>query len=632
MWMMAAALVALSLLVYATAFTNGFALDDTGIILENPTIRSLANIGRIFRTSYWATGQAGMPLTDPGLYRPLTVLTYIIDYRLWGLHAAPYHVENVLLHTVVTVLVFRVAITVLESRIAAFASAAIFAVHPIHTDAVASIVGRAELLAALFVLLAFLLARRARDSQTVAHAIGAAALYFVALLCKESAATLPAILLLDDWLHRDEIRSRTGWLRAAAIRYGALVVAVGVYLALRTGAVAGHGVWFGWGGVSAGARVLTAVRVLLEYIGLFLFPRHLLPDYWRSDVPIAHSIAEPMVLLALTIWIALGALIATKLRRDRRFVLSTLWYFITILPASNIFFASGVGKAERILYLPSVGLCMLVGWAALRLSERAPLKRLAPVFAIVLVALGARTFVRNRDWASSGTLAFASLSISPNSPLMNEFAARELILRGDLPGAIDRFQQALHEAPHVALTHTHLASAFMAHGDLDSAIAEYHRAIELEPNNAEMHSNLGLAYMNGGRMQDAVRELQLGARLAQGSPQPHVNLGVLYMRLGNFGAAVTELQQAVQLAPQMYEAHLNLGIAFLRQQNAAGAESEFRVATQLNPDSPEAHNNFGFVLLQRGSKPQAIEEFRAALRLRPNYANAQANLQKALQP
>jgi Flp pilus assembly protein TadD len=631
-WIFCAALAALSLVVYANALANGFALDDIGAIVENVTIRSWSGLGRIFQSNYWATGQAGAPLTDPGLYRPLTVLTYLVDYQLWGLHAAPYHAENVLLHCAVTLLVFLVGRRVLRADLPALAAAALFAVHPIHTDAVTSVVGRAELLAALFFLLAFIVARRARATGITALSVGMTALlYFLGLLSKESAITLPVVLLLDDWLNRDEFGTRNRG-REAVLRYGALAIVLAAYLALRAQAVAGHGSWLGFDGVSAGARMLTASRVLLEYIGLFLFTRVLLADYWTSDVPIAHSVAEPVVLLSVAAWIVLGVLIATKLRRDRGFILSSAWYFITILPASNLIFAAGIGKAERIVYLPSVGLCILAGWVLLVAARRMEIKRLVPAFAVVVVLFGARTIRRNADWKDNATLAAATLEHSPNSPIMNDIAAKAYADRGEYARAVELYRRSIQQAPNVALAHSHLAALYMQRGTLDSAIAEYRSGLKLDPNNPEMRSNLGLAYLRAGFPEEAIAELRNAARLAASSPQPHVNLGVVYSERGALDDAIAEFSRAILLDPNLAEAHIDLGVAYLKKGNVEGAISELVAGTRLEPNSPQAHNNLGFAFLQRGDKPQAAEHFRMALQLRPDYANARANLQKALQP
>src|SRR4029079_1331382 len=183
-WLPAAIVVALAVLAYANALHNGFVLDDETIIVKNPLVRSVGNLARIFTTDYW-TGAGPSDAADPGLYRPLTVFTYALNYRASGLSAAAFHATNVALHAATALVLFLFAGELLGSAAAAFAAVSIFAVHPIHVEAVAGIVGRAEILVALFALAALWVGRK----PSVAAAAGAGLLYLLALFSKESAVT-----------------------------------------------------------------------------------------------------------------------------------------------------------------------------------------------------------------------------------------------------------------------------------------------------------------------------------------------------------------------------------------------------------------------------------------------------------
>jgi tetratricopeptide (TPR) repeat protein len=639
------AVAAIALFSYANTFGSGFVLDDVRAIVENPLIRDLGNTAQLFRTNYWGAGDPGVGGLDPGLYRPLTVLTYAVSYRLWGLEPMAYHVVNVVFHAAASALVFVVALDLVGTIMAAFAGAVVFAVHPIHTDAVASIVGRAELLATSFFLLAFWLARRARQAASrtttepggwtrnpVASALLVPALYFLALLAKESAVTLPALLALDDWFHREEFRrGRTNVTRAALLRYAPLGVVLLAYLALRSQAVGQHAVWLGFTGVAVGERILTASRVLLEYVLLFVYPRRLLADYWISEVPIAHSLLEPLVLLSVATWVAIAALVATKLRKDWLLQFSIAWFFVTILPVSNLFFAIGVAKAERILYLPSVGLCLVICWAWLRVSRaRIPSWIPATALAAVVVALALRTLRRNLDWTDNLTLALATLETSPRSPLMNAIAGKEYAARGDLERATRHAELVVRESPSVAQGHLQLAKFYLDRGIPGPSIAEYGQVLRLDPNNLEAHNNLGVIYLRTERMDSAVAHFQASKRINPNSAEPRINLGIVYSALGRFAEAESELVAALRMRPSSQEAHINLGTVYLKQKRLDDAASQFKSAVDINPRNPEAHNNVGYVYLQKGLVNQAIDEFKLALSLRPGYANARANLDRAL--
>ena len=604
---LAATLVALlAILPFVNALSNGFVLDDVPIIVKSQLIRDLGNAGRMFSTDYWTGSGMVQATADPGLYRPLTVLTYAVNYAVSGLSAPAFHATNIVLHAAVAVVLFFVALEIFASMAPAFVAASIFAVHPIHTEAVTGIVGRAEILATLFVLLAFWVGRAPSENDDAhrpswranerARAAATGALYMLGLFSKESAATLPAVFLVDDWLRRKTLhREGTSLARLVAPRYIALAIALAVYVGFRSHAVAHSAfVWKGFMGVSPGARMLTASRVLLEYLGLFLFPRTLLADYWVGDVPIAHTPAEPMVLLSLVVWAALIALTLTRLRSEATLKLGLAWFFITILPASNLFFAAGVGKAERILYLPSVGLCLVVGWAASKLEERAraPRAPLAAALAVVLVALAARTIMRNRDWRDNPTLAQASLLVSPQSPIMNDLAAERLVQQGDIPRAVAMLRESVRQAPDKALFHVHLGVAFYAAQQIDSAVAEYNAALKLEPKNADALTNLGVVALDQHRLDEAER----------------------------FFLA------ALQSAPDHVDAHLDLGSTYIEAGKIEESIVQFRAAIQADPTNADAHNNLGVAYFRSGQLEQAAAEFTQALALRPGFENARRNL------
>ena len=337
------------------------------------------------------------------------------------------------------------------------------------------------------------------------------------------------MLALDDWLRRDTTPNARQSLSALAVRYGALAAAAAVYFAFRQHAVSGapH-LWPGFAGVSPVQRILTASRVLMEYVALFVFPRTLQADYWKTDVPIATSLGDPLVVLSLVLWIAVTVLAVRSRRRDAALALSIAWFFITMAPVSNVFFPIGVAKAERILYLPSVGLCLLMGWAFRRVGAgiRSPW---APrlVLTAIVIGLGVRTVVRNKDWRDNFTLATATLRTSPLSPLMSDLAAAELVKAGDSNRALALLQEAVRQAPDMPLIRTHLGLVYYGLGRFDEAIAAYREAIRRHPTEAETHNNLGVAYAHVGQLDLAAQSYREALRLKPDFAAPQQNLARL---------------------------------------------------------------------------------------------------------
>ena len=636
-----ALLALVAALPYWNTLSNGLVLDDTDIIGKNPLIQSLANAGKIFTSNYWGMG-GDSPGIDPGLYRPFTVLTYAVDYAFWKLDAPGYHHANQLLHTAATLLLFPVALDVLGSATAAFAAAAIFGVHPIHTEAVTGIVGRAEVLAALFFFLAFWAGRCRADPNGSARgptALGAAAaalFYLLGMFSKETAVSLPAVFLVHDWTRREAL----GWtpgkfgrarvLRPLVWRYAALAAALGIYFIFRTHAVTGRNMWAGFVGVTPVERFFTASRVLMEYLGLFLFPATLRADYWTAEVPIAHTPFEPLVLASLALWVALGFAAVWAARRDRPLFFSLAWLFVTILPVSNLLFPIGVGKAERILYLSSAGFCLCAGWLYGVWEAKAKNKFLALLpLAAVAAALGARTYVRNRDWKDDLTLALATLKDSPGSPLINARAAVLYRKEGEEDKAIPYLQQAIRSRPDYAPYYYELGLSYSRKGMPEQAIEQYRRALEIKPDYAEAHNNLGVTYLNLNRLDDAVREFTRAVEIDPKNAQAQNNLGSAYYRQGAIDRALEQFKKAASLKTDYAEAHSNLGAVYIDKNRIDDAVAEFSAALQIDANNAEAHNNLGTAYIRKGRRKEAIEEYRRALALKPGYADARSNLAAA---
>ena len=587
----------LTALAYANTLGNGFVLDDIGVIVENPLVRNGASVGAIFTSSYWPGGSAGLS-PDPTLYRPLTILSYALNAGP-TLNTTAFHVINIALHLIATALVFLLAWRLFASDAAALAAASVSAVHPVHTESVSGIVGRADVMATLFFLAAFLLLRRRAAFATAGllPALGwsvlGAFLWLCGLLSKEIAATLPVVLAVDDWLARGEFPDRVRTVRLLLVRYVPLGVAAIMYMVLREHAVAGDShVWPGFADVSTLARIMTASRVTMEYVRLFLYPVPLLADYWISEVAVASSLLNPAVLASIALWIV-TAVALVRAHGDTRIVLPIAWFFITLAPVSNIFFPIGVAKAERLLYLPSVGLCVLLGWAAAVVARRAATHlpgRIA--FGVAVLALMLLTVRRNKDWKDNLTLAQATLAISPESPLMNDVAAGELMKQGHPQRALSLLQEATRQAPNLSFPHAHLGAVYAALGMRVESEAEYLTALRLNPQDASTHNNLGVLYLDTGRED----------------------------------LALEQLRSAIAIQPDFADARSNLGALHLGQGKLSDAAAELAESVRLNPGSADARNNYGLVLFRLGRRDEAAEQYREALRLDPNHQKARANL------
>jgi hypothetical protein len=421
-WPVPFALGVLALLAYANAMLNGFVLDDRGIILDHPLVRDPASAWRAFITPYW-------PAAIGGGHCPLGILSFALDRTIAGPSAMWYHAVNVAWHGAATLLFWQWGRGFLAPA-GALAAAALFAVHPVHVEAVANVVGRLELMAAAFVFAAL-----------VAHQRGsrfAPLFYALALLSKEHAIVFLPLALLAPRSPRPvptEDSSLTSAFRTQARLWLAYALVTLAWLALMLFVVRGHPPVTSavFRDLSTVDRMLTVLSLVPEYLRLLLFPLHLSADYEPGVVQPVHGLSLAVipgaVVLAAYAWITIRAW-----RADRVAAFALLCIPVALAPVSNVFFASGVALAERTLYLPSAGVCFLGGWAVQRLGER----RIAATAALAVTLLGVagiRTWLRTPVWRDARVFAITLLEDHPESYRGHWVAGRVLLAAGDLAAA-----------------------------------------------------------------------------------------------------------------------------------------------------------------------------------------------------
>ena len=431
---------------FANSVRNGFAYDDNTIILEHPVVIE----GRVIdalTSSYWPKVVDGA-----GLYRPLTLSSFALEWGLWNGHPAGFHLVNVAVHAAVSLLVFFLILEV-STTLPALVGAVLFAAHPVHSEAVANVVGRAELYSALFILGACLLFWRGRGlspSWRVARLLGIGALYVMGLGSKEMAVTLPALLLLLALVRNDgvRVRDRVGTDLPVFLLTGALLVAFLGARFLILGSVAGDVPAPSLVGLSAGERILTSLAIWPHYFRLLVFPLDLVADY-APAVLFPALTWGPDVVFGLLMILGAAAAVVFLWPRERLMASGIAWFGVAILPVSNLLVPTGVLLAERTLYLPSVGLAFaaagVVSWTARERS--ASLRMLLVAFGVVCGAFMLRTVLRNPSWMSTFAMLTTIGEEHPESFRAIRARAQSLDNIGEFEEADRYYQTALELVP-----------------------------------------------------------------------------------------------------------------------------------------------------------------------------------------
>ncbi|MFH1038012.1 MAG: tetratricopeptide repeat protein [PVC group bacterium] len=588
-----AVLVVSGFVVYAGSLGNCFVWDDENLVVENHSIRSPAAVPGFFAAGLFR-GIRG------NFYRPLQALSYAADYQCWGVNPFGYHLSNLLLHIVNSVLVLRILTMIGGRRPIAFLAALVFLIHPVQTEAVAYVSGRADLLAAFFVLLSlfFFLAEKENAGSTPSAGVIrrgflflSAVCFLLALLSKESSLVLPLLVLLGAAAISRKKGGGPGASPAPAFgRYvAALFLIALLYLAARAAVFRSGTVPLTSNPYPFYERFLTGWKVLLLYLKVLLIPVGLRMERVVSP---AGSFFSPSV-LGPAIFLSGAALAVLRARRRFPLILFGIaWFGIGLLPYLN-WFPLNAEMAEHWLYLPSAGFFLLVALAMetclFRPGGQAGSRPSAVVVILsALVFFSALTIRRNLDWKDNPTIYRATARRSPGSPRARYNLGNTYLAEGRLDEAEREYREALRLKPRDAACRRNLGNTLLRLHRVPEAVREYETAVSLDPGRPVSLSLLGAAYGLAGRSQDALRVLQRALEIDPLSPSTHNNLGSIYTRLGRFDEAEKAYGKALELQPEMVEAVFNLGVVYYRQGRLPESAARMNEALRLSPGYPPA--------------------------------------------
>lgn len=552
-------LFALTLFVYANALKNGFVWDDEFLIRDNVYIRSFSHFFDIFK-SYLACSSGNIN----NFYRPLQDLSLMVDYYLWGGWNNPfgYHLTNVILHALAAIGVFFLTKRIMKDIVAAFIAASIFAVHPINTEAVTYVAGRADPLFLVFFTLSFIFFLKGADDlkgkAVPAMAAGAlaAGCYALTILSKEIGIILPVYLIVYILCFRRSSAERARLL-IRCIPFA--LIAVAYIIARKTvldfSFVAPS---FLMAKFNIIIRLLTTFKAICVYLGLLVMPAGL---HMERVIGIAGGLFEPLAVGAMFVVGALAAAVIWSRRYSEKIFFAGLWFFIGLIPVSNIVPINSF-IAEHWLYLPAIGFYMMAGLAGSALfykDKGAPFSIIWKAFTgflLILLVLfyGFLTIERNKDWKDE----------------------------------ISFFKNTLKYAPTNTRLHLNFGNTYYEQGDIDNALKEYQIAIELNPNYAEAYSNIGSIYLRRGNYAEAKVEIEKALKLKPDFPQALSMAGLLAEMEGNYPKAEEHYLAAIKIMPDFINCHMRLAEIYAATNRIDKAANHWRQVLAINPKNQEA--------------------------------------------
>jgi protein O-mannosyl-transferase len=547
-WGAIAALVALAVLSAWPGVFNGFTYDDRYIVYENRSLHDLGNWWRFFGMSYWPRSLSGEG------YRPLTILLLAIEWAVGHGKPLVFHLVNIGLYALVSLGVFCLAETCLPFA-AAWIAAALFAVHPVHVEAVANVVGQAELLVALFMTGAVWLyvTKRRSNSLGVVSSAAIVLLYAAACLSKEHGAMLPAVLLAAEFTIIQDpapIRERLVALRPLALGLCLVATAfLGAHLRATTQGVTGFQPYapFTILGVGTSGRILTMLGAVPEWLRLLIWPLRLSPEYGPPANPVVPDFQLYQV--PGMIIVAAGFTLAVVSRRAIPALSFGIWFIaITLLPVSNFLFSAAGFISERTLFAPSIGLVISLGAMVPMIYQRLTQRRaeiaIASVLVLVLVLASAHSMNRTRVWKDNQTL-FERAVIDMPYVYRSHFMLGSLrVDQGRVVDAEREFAVAMSlydKDPVVAFT---LGEVYRTAGLYAPAVSMYQAALKIDSTQSEMRAPLALSLAELGRWPEADREARRTLAGDTRNPMPMLDI----IRLAH---AATKFPVVLQSHPHM---------------------------------------------------------------------------------
>ena len=546
-------IIVFGLFIYFNSFSNQFVWDDFSFVVKNEAIRSFNNVGSFFTDAYTL---AKRPLQED-LYRPLLTLSFAIDYYLWKLEPRYYHLENVLFHIVNAILIYFLMKIVLKNMISSFLVSVLFLVHPAQTEVVDWITHRSDILALFFYLLCFLIhlrIRAAHDKKPYLY-LSMLLLFAISLLFKEVVIILPLILILYDTLLLSYKLNYKKYLTYYT-PFFFITLCYGLIRILVLGRFSGHSLWCKF----PGEAFLTMCVIFARYFKILIFPKNLCADY---VITLNHSVFEPIVIISIAALVCVFASALFLKNRVRLFSFGVFWFFISLMPGSNIFSAE-TGLAERYLYLPSIGFFIAI--FGIILSQRKIfIKSAYFLMSCLIIICCFLTINRNKDWKDEFTFYKINSERSPSSDRM----------------------------------HYNLGIAYRARGMLDEAANEFKYSIRLNPNNDKAYNNLGNIYFFQDRLDLALECYKNATAISPELYEAYNNCGNIYFQKRNYEMAIKNYKKALALEKGSFEIHYNLSLAYLEVNRKKEAVAELKAVLELNPSDPRAAE-----LLQRLNKEE----------------------------
>jgi len=574
------------------------------------------------------------PSTVKGYYQPLTMISLMLDCSLGGLpdDLRQFHRTSLALHTANTALIIILLYFLFGQPLPAAAAGLLFGVHPLTVEPISWVSERKTLLATFFALWCLVLYANYVHKNNRKFYWGCLAAYILALMSKPTTVALPIVMLLMDyWPLRRKSRTKN--------QESKLRICISLILEKMP--------FFVIGGVSAiityisqsrtatatlpsqyktGTVPLILCHNIIFYLYKIIWPANLSSHY---AFPTEWGFANPMMAAGIIGTGILIVLLLISLRWTRAALIGWLIFFVAIFPTMGVIGYTNVIASDKFVYLPSVGLLMILAAFLSRLCDTRLTKRCVITMSVVLILSCAEAAATRRylvHWRDSVSLFRNMLRITPDDSLVLNMLGFSLQSEGKIDEATDCYRQALRAEPNEAGIYYNMGNVLWSKGKLDEAVNYYNRALQINSHYAEPHNNLGNILLEQGKSAEALKHYLEAEKIEPDYPDIQYNLGNVFLTQGKFDEAVGHYRRALQLKPWDAEAHYKLGEALQSEGKYDEAIEQFYQSLRYRPDYTEAHKSIAGLLYEMGKFELAVSHYYEVLQTEPNNTDVHNNL------
>lgn len=566
----AAAIAVITFSVYTSAFDNDFTnWDDSKYVTENNSIQNIgiSNIRTFFSTNLL------------GNYQPLTAFSLAIDYKIGKLNPKTYHIHNVLLHLLNTLLLFYFLYILFRKNknrmLFALIAALLFGVHSLHVESVTWVSERKDVLYSFYFLLSIILYVKYCDKRNLLYYSLSILLFLLSLLSKGQATALVVVLMAIDYMKERSVFKKNILLEKIPFLLLAIIFGIIAIKAqdinITQSAAASFPLW---------KKFMFACYGFWQYIAKLIFPFKLSAFYPYPEKLSFIYIVSPFITIPLLSLIYF-------FRRNKTVVFGSVFFIANIALVIQLLPVGSAIMADRYSYLSSVGFFVIASYLILYLSEKYGKSIIISLFVIYITVLSVITYKRNNVWDNSMSLWNDVLSKHKNVPVAwgNRGLAKKDMGRDFYAEALADYDSAISYDTNYSLAYSNRGNVRFELGDTAGAFSDYYKAISLSPNDYFTYNKLGVAFAHLGKFEEALPNFDKAINIMPDISDTYANRGNALQMLGRYDSALSDYNKSISLNPENVDTYANMGILKLNMKNFPGAITDFSAAIRLMPDN-----------------------------------------------